>query len=101
MCKLSAPIFPFHRQHVLLRIDDALDQRSQLLERELHLVVVLVPIVDAAHAAGDVPETPLGHIDRDASARQQRARGAPQIVNGPARDAAGLVERPLGGTFFA
>jgi hypothetical protein len=50
---------PLHRDHVVLRVDDSLDQRGEFREGEALFLEVFVPIVDAADAANDVSQAPF------------------------------------------
>ena len=80
---------------IVPRIDDAIDQRSERLEGLLFLGVEFVAIIHAAHSAYHMPEAPLGMVARNASPAHERARGAAQIVKGPALHAARPIQLAL------
>src|SRR5258708_4743207 len=71
------------RCHIVGRMDDALNESGQRLERPLFLWQILVPVIRAADARQDVTEATLGMVRRDAGPAHQRARGAPQLVQRP------------------
>jgi hypothetical protein len=72
------------------RVDDVLDLLRQSLERDAHLLLVFVPVVDAADAADRMAEAPLRGVGIDTRAAQQRPGGPAQIMECPALDAARL-----------
>lgn len=76
-------------------MDDVFDQRRQLLKSEFLLILKLVPIIDIDDALGGMAKAALLDLLIDTSARHQRAGGAPQIVQHPAADTAGLIELAL------
>ena len=59
-----------------LRTDNPADDRRQLLERGALFGEELVPVVNAAHAAHDVPKASLGMIRRHLGAAHEAAGGA-------------------------
>jgi hypothetical protein len=57
--------------NIALRINDAIDQGGQGLERLLFFNVEFVAIVHAAHSADYMPKAPLGVVARDPGAAHE------------------------------
>jgi hypothetical protein len=69
------------RHHVVRRVQDAFDLRSEGLECFALLPAELVLVVDAPNAPNDVSEAPLGMIGGHTCKAHERPRSAAQIVD--------------------
>src|SRR4051794_38054584 len=80
-------------QNLPLWVDDAVDRVRKLLERDPHLLLVFVPIVDAADAAYRVSKAALCGVAIHARAAQERPGGPTQVVEAPSGHPTGQVYR--------
>jgi hypothetical protein len=65
------------------RVDDALDQRSQLAQSIGPFLIVIVAIVDAFNASDRMSEDPLRNVRQHACPLHECLRGATDVVDYP------------------